>query len=69
MLQAAWAVIHDGKIELLEPLNLPNGTKVIVTALVEGDEDRQFWLGASTTTLDKIWNNDEDDIYADLLNT
>jgi len=69
MLQAAWAVIHEGKVELLEPLNLPEGTKMIVTALVEEDTEPQFWLNASTSSLDKIWNYNEDDIYADLLNT
>jgi hypothetical protein len=63
MLQAVWGVIRNGKIELLEPLDLPEGTKVIVTTLVETDAESQFWLNASTASLDKIWNNPEDDIY------
>ncbi len=27
----------------------------------------EFWLSASKSTLDEIWNNEEDDIYAELL--
>lgn len=30
----------------------------------DGDD---FWLKASQPSLDAIWNNSEDDIYADLL--
>ena len=27
----------------------------------------EFWLSASESSLDEIWNNDEDDVYAELL--
>ncbi|MGI8495223.1 MAG: hypothetical protein ACR2L1_07915 [Pyrinomonadaceae bacterium] len=30
-------------------------------------EDRDFWLEASKSSLDEIWNNEEDDVYAELL--
>lgn len=30
----------------------------------DGDD---FWLGASQPSLDAIWNNSEDDVYAELL--
>jgi predicted DNA-binding antitoxin AbrB/MazE fold protein len=59
------AVIHDGKIEPLEQVDLPEGAKVLVTLLP--DEESEFWLGASATSRDAIWANPEDDIYAQLL--
>jgi len=66
MLQTIWAVIRDGKIELLEGVPLPEGAKVIVTLLPEEDE-MHFWLSTSETSLEDIWGNAEDDIYAELL--
>jgi hypothetical protein len=36
MLQTAWAVIHDGKIELAERADLLEGANVLVTILPEG---------------------------------
>lgn len=49
----------------MEPANLPEGTEVFVT-VAEGGEPR-FWLHATETTLDAIWNNPEDDVYEQLL--
>ncbi|MBS4062035.1 MAG: hypothetical protein KG029_16685 [Bacteroidetes bacterium] len=66
MLQTVWAVIHDGKIEPLERITLPEGAKVMVTLLADKDEP-QFWLCASEVSLADVWENDEDDIYAELL--
>jgi hypothetical protein len=65
MMQTVWAVIHDGKIELSEPADLPEGAKVLVTLLPE-DEGR-FWVEASQKSLAAIWDNAEDDAYAQLL--
>ena len=66
MSQTVWAVIHEGKIEPLEGVVFPEGAKVIVTLLTEEDEPL-FWLTASETSYTKIWENTEDDIYAELL--
>ena len=66
MLQTVWAVIHDGKIEPLEELAFPEGAKVLVTLLPE-EKDASFWLSASETSLNEVWENDEDNIYAELL--
>jgi hypothetical protein len=66
MLQTAWAVVKKGKIVLMENITLPEGAKVIVTLLVEEDES-QFWSLASQRSLSDIWENAEDDIYAQLL--
>jgi len=66
MLKTLWAVVRKEKIELLEKENIPEGTKVLITVLPEGDESR-FWLKTSQISLDAVWNNTEDDIYAQLL--
>ena len=66
MLQALWAVIHNGKIEPLEGVVLPEGAKVIVTLLPDEDDTR-FWLSVSENSLAEVWENSEDDIYAELL--
>lgn len=66
MLQTIRAVIRDGKIEPLEYVAFPEGAKVIVTLLSEED-DTQFWLNVSEKSLNRVWENTEDDIYAELL--
>ncbi len=66
MLNTVWAVIRDGKIELLENVVLPEGAKVLVT-LVSEEGDAAFWQATSQKSLDEVWNNSEDDVYARLL--
>jgi hypothetical protein len=65
MLNSLWAVIHDGKIELTEPAELPDGAMVLVTILSQGDDE--FWQQASAASLGSVWDNTEDDVYAQLL--
>ena len=65
MLKTLWATVRQGKIELLESAELPQGTKVLVTLL--SDNETEFWLQASQPSSDAVWNNVEDDIYAQLL--
>lgn len=65
MLKTLWATVRQGKIELLELSDLPEGAKVLVTLLP--DEETEFWLQASQTSLDTVWDNTEDDVYAQLL--
>lgn len=65
MLNTVRAVVRQGRIELLEPVPVPDGTELLVTIL-SSDESR-FWLGCSETALDRIWNNADDDVYAELL--
>lgn len=66
MLNTLWGIVKKEKIELLEKANIPEGTKVLVTVLPD-DTDSQFWLKTSQISLDAIWNNSEDDVYAELL--
>jgi Protein of unknown function DUF104 len=59
------AVVREGKIELLEPVELPEGASVLVTLVP--DEETEFWRHASQPSLDAIWDNPEDDVYGKLL--
>ena len=64
-MQTVWAVVHNGRIELSEPITLPEGAEVLVTVM--GDSDQEFWMRASEKSLAAVWDNSEDDVYADLL--
>ena len=55
MLSTIRAVVRDGKIELLERVDMPEGTELLVTILP--DDEARFWLGCSQPTLDRIWGN------------
>jgi hypothetical protein len=65
MLTTLWATVRNGKIELLDLTELPEGTKAIVTLLP--DDETDFWLQSSQTSLDTIWDNTEDEVYAQIL--
>ncbi len=42
--------------------------KRLLEAKLRGEaNDDNFWLAASEDSLDEIWNNEEDDVYAELL--
>jgi hypothetical protein len=64
MLNTVRAIVRAGKIELLEDIEIPDGSEVLVTPLVEGPD---FWLSVSEAGLERVWNNSEDDVYAELL--
>lgn len=65
MIKTVRAIVRNGGVDVLERLDLPEGTKLLVTVL--GDEEREFWLQASEEALEKVWGNTEDDVYAELL--
>jgi hypothetical protein len=65
MLQTLWATIRQGRVELLESTEIPEGTRVLVTLLPEDESD--FWVQTSQVSLDAVWDNTEDDVYAQLL--
>ncbi len=65
MLHTVWAVVHNGEIELSEKVEVPEGAKVLVTVLP--DEENEFWLAAARRSLSAVWDNAEDDVYAQLL--
>ena len=63
MSNAIRAVVRGGRIEPLEEVDIPEGTEVIVTPL----DEAEFWLKASEGSADVVWDDSEDDVYADLL--
>ena len=65
MLKTVWAEFRHGTIEFLEPMDIPDGSRILVTVLRE--EDTEFWQNASQSALDQVWDNHEDDIYAERL--
>jgi len=65
MQNAARAVVHDGKIELVDDLELREGARLLVT--VVADEEADFWMAASQPSLDAVWGNSDDDVYEELL--
>ena len=67
MPNTVWAVVQGGRIETLDKVDAPEGTRALVTLLVEDEAD--FWQAASSASLDEVWDNAGDDIYAELLET
>ena len=65
MLKTLLATVRQGKIKISEQIELPEGTRVLVTVLP--DNEAEFWRDASQQSLDKVWDNSEDNIYAELL--
>jgi hypothetical protein len=65
MPKTVWATFVQGKVEFSEQIAVPDGTRLLVTILP--DDEHEFWLKTSQTSLDAVWNNDEDDVYAQLL--
>ena len=65
MINSVWAVVHNGRIEPLQKITAPEGTRVLVTLILE--DEAEFWYAASSASLDAVWDNAEDDRYAELL--
>lgn len=57
--------VKAGKIELSEFAQLEEGMQGLVT-LVPADE-AEFWQGVSQVSLQEVWDDPADDIYAELL--
>lgn len=64
MFNTVRGIAREGKIELLEKTDIPEGTDVLVTIL---SDDTLFWLGVSQPSLSSVWDNTEDDVYEQLL--
>jgi predicted DNA-binding antitoxin AbrB/MazE fold protein len=59
------AIYEHGKLLLERPLSLPEKSRVRVT--VESDPERHAWLKLSEESLTKVWDNDADDVFNELL--
>ncbi|MCF3646696.1 hypothetical protein [Planktothrix agardhii] len=65
MLRTFLGTVRQGKIELLDSTDLVEGTQVLVTLIANNEVE--FWLQTSQVSLNAVWDNAEDDIYAELL--
>ena len=62
------AIYEAGQLRLLQTLPLPEHTLVRVqVATLEKDAERMEWLTQGERTLSKVWDNDADDVYNELL--
>ena len=59
------AIYENGKLLLSKPLSLPEKSHVRVT--IESDVDREAWLKLSEESLAKVWDDDADDVFNELL--
>jgi len=59
------AIYEHGKLLLPKPLSLPERSRVRVT--IESDMERETCLKLSEEALTKIWDNDADDVFNELL--
>lgn len=66
MMNTIWAVVREGKIVPLEKIEVPEGTRALVT-LLPAEEETGFWLAASESSSSAVWDNAEDDVYTELL--
>lgn len=54
------AIVKEGKIELLEPAAIADGTQLLVTVL---SEDAKDWSEMSGSSLKTVWDNEDDNVY------
>ena len=66
MLNTLLGIVQKNKIELIEKIDIPEGTKVLITIIPQRDE-KEFWLKTSQPSLGRVWDNIEDDVYEELL--
>ena len=59
------AIYENGKLLLPKPLSLPEKSHVRVT--IQSDPERDAWLKFSEDSLKKVWDNDADDVFNELL--
>ena len=61
---------RDGKLILPNPLPIPDNTLVRLTIETDGDHPdatRSAWLKVSEESLRSVWDNENDDVFNDLL--
>jgi len=58
-------IYENGKIVLPRPLSLPEKSHVRVT--IESDTEREAWLKLSEESLTRVWDDDTDDVFNELL--
>lgn len=59
------AIYESGRLILPRRLSLPENARVRVT--IESDAEREAWLKLAEESLTKVWDNDADDVFNELL--
>ncbi|MFK0734306.1 MAG: glycosyl hydrolase family 31 [Gloeotrichia echinulata HAB0833] len=61
MISAYLAIVKDGKIELIDSLSIPEGTKVLITPILSDDdiENRPDWEYFSLKNLNHCYGENE----------
>lgn len=71
MLRTLRGIVREGKVSFLEPATVPDGTRALIVLLTDGEtgpaESADFWRAGGQASLDAVWDNAEDDVYAELL--
>ena len=64
MLKTLRAVVRNGTVQLTEQVDLPEGAELLVTVL---EDEAEFWGQVNAAAASRIWDNPDDDVYAELL--
>lgn len=65
MMMTIDAIYENGKLVLPQPFSLPEKSMVRVT--IECDRERESWRKLSEESLTKVWDNEADDVFNELL--
>lgn len=68
MTTALDAIYENGLLRPLQPLMLPERTRVRISLEPASNDDpeRSAWLAQSERRLREVWENDADDVYNEL---
>jgi hypothetical protein len=60
-------VVDDTHLRLLQPIQLPSETRVIITVMRPDDDERETWLQASLSQLSRAYGDDEPEYSLELV--
>jgi len=60
-------VVDNTHLKLLQPIQLPKRTRVIITVMQPGDDEREAWLQASAGQLNRAYGDDEPEYSLELV--
>ena len=60
-------VVDNTHLKLLQPIQLPKRTRVIITVMQPGDDERESWLQASAGQLSRAYGDDEPEYSLELV--
>jgi hypothetical protein len=60
-------VVDNTHLKLLQPIQLPKRTRVIITVMQPGDDEREAWLQVSAGQLSRAYGDDEPEYSLELV--